>query len=117
MGKILKTLIGHKKQLSQLFSVIDSQKISSSYLLTGPSGIGKRKVAFAFVQEVLCSSGRPACGECGNCLKVEKNEHEEVRYVEPDGAQIKIAQAEEIHRFLNLQKQGNIDLSSSMMFI
>jgi len=106
MGKILKTLIGHKKQLSQLFSVIDSQKISSSYLLTGPSGIGKKKVAFAFAQEVLCSNGRPACGECGNCLKVEKSEHEEVRYIEPDGAQIKIAQAEEIHTFLNLQKTG-----------
>lgn len=106
MGKLIKSLIGHKKQLSQLFSVVDSQKISSSYLLTGPSGIGKKKVAFAFAQEVLCSNGRPACGECGNCLKVEKNEHEEVRYIEPDGAQIKIAQAEEIHRFLNLQKTG-----------
>lgn len=106
MGKILKNLIGHKKQISQLFGVIDSGKISSSYLLVGPSGIGKKKVAFAFAQEVLCTNGRPACGECGNCLKIEKNEHEEVRFIEPDGAQIKIAQAEEIHRFLNLQKSG-----------
>lgn len=100
------SIIGHKKQIAQLFGVIDSGKISSSYLLSGPSGIGKRKVAFAFAQEVLCSKGRPACGQCGNCLKIEKNEHEEVMYIEPDGAQIKIAQAEEIHRFLNLQKTG-----------
>lgn len=106
MAQILKTLIGHKKQIAQLLSVIESQRISSCYLLSGPSGIGKRKVAFAIAQEVLCSNGRPACGECGQCLKVEKNEHEEVMYVEPDGAQIKIAQAEEIHRFLNLQKTG-----------
>ena len=106
MAKILKSIIGHKKQIAQLMGVIDSQKISSCYLFSGPSGIGKRKLAFAFAQEVLCSKGRPACGECGQCLKVEKNEHEEVMYVEPDGAQIKIAQAEEIHRFLNLQKTG-----------
>ena len=78
MAKILKTLIGHQKQLAQLFGVIDSQKISSCYLLAGPSGIGKKKVAFAFAQEVLCTKGRPACGECGSCLKVEKNEHEEL---------------------------------------
>lgn len=106
MAQILKSIIGHKKQISQLMSVIDSGNISSCYLLSGPSGIGKRKVAFAFAQEVLCQKGRPACGECGSCLKIEKNEHEEVMYVEPDGAQIKIAQAEEIHRFLNLQKTG-----------
>ncbi|MES2767591.1 MAG: AAA family ATPase [Bdellovibrionota bacterium] len=106
MAQILKSIIGHKKQIAQLLSVIESQRISSCYLLSGPSGIGKKKVAFAIAQEVLCSNGRPACGECGQCLKVEKNEHEEVRYIEPDGAQIKIAQAEEIHRFLNLQKTG-----------
>jgi DNA polymerase-3 subunit delta' len=106
VAQILKSLIGHKKQISQLFGVIDSGKISSCYLLAGPSGIGKKKVAFAFAQEILCQKGRPACGECGSCLKVEKNEHEEVMYVEPDGAQIKISQAEEIHRFLNLQKMG-----------
>lgn len=106
MANLLKSIIGHKKQIDQLLGVIDSERISSCYLFSGPSGIGKRKIAFAFAQEVLCSKGRPACGECGQCLKVEKNEHEEVLYIEPDGAQIKIAQAEEIHRFLNLQKTG-----------
>ena len=106
MARLLHSIVGHKKQIGQLLSVLDSDKISSCYLLAGPSGIGKRRVAFAFIQEVLCSKGKPSCGECGQCLKVEKNEHEEVMYVEPDGVQIKISQAEEIHRFLNLQKTG-----------
>lgn len=106
MAEILKSIVGHKKQISQLLTVADAGNLSSCYLLAGPSGIGKKKVAFAIAQEVLCQKGRPACGVCGSCLKIEKNEHEEVMYLEPDGAQIKIAQAEEVHRFLNLQKTG-----------
>ncbi len=106
MARLLNNLIGHKKQIEQILGVIKSNTLSSSYLFSGPSGVGKRRLAFAFAQEVLCEKGSPACGVCGACLKIEKNEHEEVKYIEPDGAQIKIAQASEIHRFLNLQKTG-----------
>ncbi len=106
MARLLNNLIGHKKQIQQILGVIESKTLSSSYLFSGPSGVGKRRLAFAFAQEVLCEKGSPACGVCGACLKIEKNEHEEVKYIEPDGAQIKIAQASEIHRFLNLQKTG-----------
>jgi len=109
MAQILNSVIGHKNIISRLKSVITSGHIGSCYLFCGPSGIGKKKVAIGFIQQVLCSvnkKGEPACGECAQCIKVERGEHEEVLQISPEGTQIKIQQAEEIHRFLNLQKIG-----------
>ncbi len=108
MAQIISSIFGHQDIIKRLWSAIDSKRISSSYLFCGPSGVGKKKIAQAFIQKTLCLAPQQqeACGECSNCCKVEKWEHEEVLYIEPDGTQIKMSQTDEIHRFLNLQKIG-----------
>lgn len=108
MAQIASEIIGHKKLLQSLHTIFSGEQIGSCYLFTGPSGIGKRKVAYALIQNILCtkSNNFTACGECSNCQKVANNQHEEILYLEPDGTQIKVQQASEIHRFLNLQRLG-----------
>lgn len=45
-------IIGHKKILDFLDESIRNNKISHSYLFVGPSGVGKRKVAFEFAKKL-----------------------------------------------------------------
>ncbi len=101
MALIIENLIGHQDQLLKLKNLLLKNQLAHAYLFVGSQGIGKKLFARAFCQIAMCSKG--GCGQCGDCLKIESNQHESLLYIEPDGAQIKISQAQEIHQFLNLQ--------------
>lgn len=111
MAQITKTLIGHKENLKHLTHIAAKNQLGSSYLFVGPQGVGKKLFAWAFIQAAMCltpntSEELSACGACGECLKVENHQHESVLLIEPQGVQIKINQAQEIHQFLNLRSMS-----------
>lgn len=101
MARIKSSLIGHNEIWTKLEDLLQKNLLAHSYLFVGPQGIGKKLFARAFAQLGMCHNN--FCGVCGDCLKVENNQHESVMLVEPDGAFIKMAQAQDIHQFLNLQ--------------
>lgn len=79
------------------------------------SGIdyGKKKaVAFALAQDLLCerrhdqSQPQFACGFCGSCLRVERQQSEFLLIIEPEKEQIKIVETKKIIEFLSLSTNG-----------
>ena len=55
-------------------------------LLTGPAGIGKRRLAEVLAGGLLCESPRgdgSACGECPGCRYAAARQHPDLRIIEP----------------------------------
>lgn len=103
MGRILSRVSGHTEIIRTLLQTRLSERVPSTLLFTGPEGVGRRMVALGWAQALLCTVDPEGCGECGSCIRVEKNESEGVRIVEPEKNLIKIEQSREILSFLNLQ--------------
>ena len=57
---------GHAAVRQRLLDRIQGRKLPGSLLLTGPDGIGKRRVAMELAQRELCFR-RDACGRCEGC--------------------------------------------------
>lgn len=57
---------GHYAVRQRLLERVQAGRLSGSLLLTGPDGIGKRRVALELAQRELCFR-RSACGECAGC--------------------------------------------------
>ncbi|MCB0384872.1 MAG: DNA polymerase III subunit [Bdellovibrionales bacterium] len=106
MARLFDQVIGHKKMVEQLLAAVDAGRLSHTLLLVGPSGIGKTMVAQGLAQALVCEETSQACGRCPSCIRIGKGESEALLHVAPDGSQIKMDQAQEILRFLNLQAWG-----------
>ncbi|HEU5433940.1 MAG TPA: hypothetical protein VFU81_19885, partial [Thermomicrobiales bacterium] len=68
---------GQARDVASLRQAIASGRISHAFLLSGPSGVGKRAMAFAFAQAVLCQApdrrDRTApCGGCAACRRIAR---------------------------------------------
>ena len=59
-------LIGHRAVRERLLERVQGERLGGSILLTGPDGIGKRRVALELAQRELCFR-RSACGHCEGC--------------------------------------------------
>lgn len=106
MAVISDEIFGHSQVMSSVRQSFQIQKNAQTFLFVGPSGVGKKKVAFSLAQDLLCTQKTyqfKACGQCASCLKVSKQQHEGLFFVEPDGQQIKVDQVKEVLSFLNLQ--------------
>ena len=103
MAQLLKNIYGHKTQLEKLLSAIEDRHLPHALLFTGPSGIGRRKVADSLAQTLLCEKSHPACGECSSCVSVEQKKSLHVLYIQPDGLYIKVDSIRRINQFLSLQ--------------
>jgi DNA polymerase-3 subunit delta' len=100
------TIMGHVHPKAVLTAAITSSRIAHAYLFHGESNIGKFLTAMAFTKAALCDrprtgqiSGRPmvdACDQCSSCHAVDSGSHPDVRFIRPDGAQIKIGQIREL---------------------
>ncbi|MBL8786631.1 MAG: DNA polymerase III subunit delta' [Deltaproteobacteria bacterium] len=75
-------IVGHAPQKALLAQAEARERAHHAYLFTGADGIGKRRVAYAFIARLLCkqpialspgadpSLGFEACGACRNCIRV-----------------------------------------------
>jgi DNA polymerase-3 subunit delta' len=59
-------LIGHRDVRQRLLERAQGGRMGGSLLLTGPEGVGKRRVAMELAQRELCFR-RSACGVCEGC--------------------------------------------------
>lgn len=79
-------LIGHDEQVDRFRRGLRSGRLASTFLLCGPSGIGKRLFALRVAQGLLCER-RPdvdlnPCLECPSCVQIEAGTHPDVEVVE-----------------------------------
>ena len=82
-----------------LVNSLKTNKISHAYLLETNGYSKALDLALAFSKYLLCPnsySNNKKCGNCSQCLKIDKNEFIELKIIEPDGQWIKKSQLEEL---------------------
>lgn len=84
MARLIESLIGHVEQIQRLTTLKASGRWPHAMLFVGPSGIGKKKTALAFAQMLVCPVSPEACGQCGACLRLAKQQSESLLMVQPD---------------------------------
>lgn len=84
MARLIEAVVGHEKEISDLFRLKRRGRWPHAALFVGPPGVGKKKVALAMAQALVCRESDEACGRCGPCLRIEKQQSESLSLVEPD---------------------------------
>ncbi|MGE0631881.1 MAG: ATP-binding protein [Pseudobdellovibrionaceae bacterium] len=108
--RLLHLLVGHQNEVKNLINAFAEKRLHSTLLFVGPTGIGKKQVAFALSQTLLCRDNKETfpepCGRCADCLRVATLKHESMLVIEPQKNMIKIDQSREVLDFLSLKALG-----------
>ena len=99
-------IIGHNEVIENLHRLLSSERVPSSLMFLGPSGMGKKKVALAFAQSLVCEKNNKACGVCGACVRVAKEQSENLFLVTAQAGTHKIETMREVIRWLSLSGTG-----------
>lgn len=83
-------IIGNTKNKQILVNAIANNKISHSYIFTGPKGIGKMLFAEEFAEAILCDNmeKRP-CDKCKSCIEFSNRNHPDITIVDEQEETIK----------------------------
>ncbi len=84
MARLIDSVVGHKTEIKRLMHLKESGRWPHALLFAGPSGVGKKKIALAFAQMLICPVKPDACGVCGACLRVAKMQSESLNFIQPD---------------------------------
>ncbi len=76
---------GHEQTKAELRRMVDSGRIPHTIMLAGRSGIGKMKLARAFVQYIHCENRHDgdSCGVCPSCRRAASLQDPDVYYSYP----------------------------------
>ena len=98
--KIAKRIKGHDPVQSYIQEALLENRLPQALLFSGPSGIGKRSMAWALAQRLLCDT---SCGKCQNCLGILARQSENVFCLKQETLQIRLKEVKAIPPFLYLQ--------------
>lgn len=98
---LLASIKGHNQVQSRILQALKQERLAHALLFSGPSGIGKKKMAWALAQRLLCES-HSSCGQCYTCLSVCKKESEHILNIQTELLNLKISDVQPIHSFLSL---------------
>lgn len=91
-------VIGHEWAVNALKDAIQHGRSRHAYLITGPEGVGKERLARGFAMALQCQQtdvqNRP-CGECSACQRILSGNFADVIYANAENGTLKI---EEIRR-------------------
>ena len=72
-------VLGHRNVLERFRKSARRNRLASTYLFVGPSGIGKRTFALQLAKSLLCRQSADdeldACGECPSCQQLVAGSH------------------------------------------
>lgn len=75
---------GHYKLKERLMQLANNSRIAHAFMLNAAPGSGALALGLAFVQYLFCENkGMDSCGECGNCIKINKLQHPDVHFAFP----------------------------------
>jgi len=93
-------IAGHSGPIATIRRILGSGRVAHAYLFSGPEGIGKKKVATAFIEALFCGKAE-GCGECISCRKILSGNHPDIHTLEPDGQFIKVDQVRGLQKDLS----------------
>jgi DNA polymerase-3 subunit delta' len=78
-------VIGQDNVKAHLLQLAQSGRLPHALLFVGPPGTGKRTLAWALAQYVLClqPTQEDACGQCSQCQQVAKMQHPDLHFSFP----------------------------------
>ncbi|WP_460227753.1 DNA polymerase III subunit delta' [Aurantivibrio infirmus] len=103
-SSLAETYLPWQKNLwDSLFAQVDASRLPHALLFSGVAGLGKRQLAIAFVQALLCKdkSQTIACGNCKSCLLFQSDTHPDFLLLEPEGTS-KAIKVDQIRDVVNL---------------
>lgn len=74
-------VIGHNEVVESLQAAIYSGQLAHALLFTGPSGIGKTKLAAELAKALNCIGDDPPCHHCVHCRQIETGSHPDVSVI------------------------------------
>ncbi len=82
-------ILGQEQARQALRHDLAAGQVAQAYLLAGPDGVGKRRLAMALTKALVCvgESDRP-CDTCRACQQATRGSHPDVRVVESDGSSL-----------------------------
>jgi DNA polymerase III subunit delta' len=124
----LRDVIGQDRVITMLLGTLQQGRVSSSYLFTGESGIGKRLTALNLAKAINCLSrtdepcingsvnegGKAhlingqrlqvdACDMCRSCRKIDGGVHPDVKVITPERGEIRVDDIREIEASLSFR--------------
>jgi DNA polymerase-3 subunit delta' len=107
MARLINSVRGHREVWDMLLRQISTGRLPHAMAFTGPSGIGKKAVAWARAQRLICEHQDAApCGQCGSCRRVAGHSSENVLFIEPQKGAIRLEASALILDFLVLRLVG-----------
>lgn len=80
-------IIGQDVAKRQLQTHLASGRVANGYLLAGPDGVGKRRLALEMAKSLNCTAeGIQPCDACRTCTQIVKGIHPDVHVLSPGGA-------------------------------
>lgn len=94
------SLVGHEDQLQVLDRGVD-ERLSAAFILSGASGIGKRKAALQIAEKYLCQNVQmnKSCGQCPSCQQIRAGQSISVSFLAPVDEMIRV---DEVQKLLNM---------------
>lgn len=98
-------VIGHDWAVRHLARALRHGRTRHAYLITGPSRIGKTRLALAFAAALNCTGAEPPCGECRACTLTLKRAHPDLTILEAaqEGGTLKIDDVRDLQQVLSLR--------------
>jgi DNA polymerase-3 subunit delta' len=100
-------VVGHEWAARMLQEHTAQKQVRHAYLLTGPSGVGRRTLALRFAQAINCTQPpQPGgcCGKCRACTQIEKMQHPDLSVVQSEkhGGNLLIDQVRTLQHTLSM---------------
>ena len=96
-------IIGHERVIRYLEQVLSKGTLAHAYLFHGAEGVGKRTIALAVAQALLCTAGGRVriggCGACEDCRLLEREAHPDLLLLGPE----RLLAAEELKRGIGIK--------------
>jgi DNA polymerase-3 subunit delta' len=101
----LKDIIGQERPVRILSGTIKRDRVPSSILLSGDSGIGKMLAARSYAKALNCLApvDFDACDKCSSCRKIDSESHPDITFVLPENDEIKIESVRQAEEVLSLK--------------
>ena len=115
-------MLGHDWAVQLLSEHVSRNQPRHAYLITGPTGVGRRTLALHMAQALNCpqpiAPGQP-CLECRTCQAIERMQYPDLAVVEAEqeGGTLKVEQIRELQRSLSLAPyQGRYRIALLLRF-